>query len=72
MQSDDQAVDAQQTSEEPIARVNYNAAEEREAATTSTRIVWGPKAIGLGLLAVVVMVIAMLLIIQGVYEVRPQ
>jgi hypothetical protein len=72
MQSDERAADAQQTSEEPIARLNYGAADERETSTTATRVVWGPKAIALGVLAVVVMVVALLLIIQGVYEVRPQ
>jgi hypothetical protein len=72
MQTNDRASDDQQTSEEPIARLNYGTAENEDVTSSNSRVTWGPRAIALGVVALLIMVLALLLIIQGVYEVRPQ
>lgn len=55
-----------------IARLNLDRDPSLGDRDQESSVAWGPKAIGLGILAIAIMVIALLLIIQGVYEVRPQ
>lgn len=55
-----------------IGRVNLDPDRSSGDLEQETAVVWGPKAIGLGLLALLIMIAAMLLIMQGVFEVRPQ
>lgn len=55
-----------------VGRVNPNPDRTGGDFEQGAMAVWGPKAIGLGLLALLIMVAAMLLIMQFVFEVRPQ
>jgi hypothetical protein len=71
LNTDERPQGPKQIPDEPIARLNYGAADAEEQ-DESARTTWGLKAIALGVIAVLVMVIALILIIQGVYEVRPQ
>jgi hypothetical protein len=69
---DEQDERADNETTQQVGRVNVSPDRTGGDVDQGAMAVWGPKAIGLGLLALIIMVAAMLLIMQGVFEVRPQ